>query len=325
MPGQSNDPLPGVPRIDNPFFERIFSQLDTDPETRRIARDLYDKGYAILDFPDSDIGRLCEEIKAKHTPSRTEFDDWRAGRLDLRIQDAWRGDANVKRLAVNPKMLAVLETVFGRPAFPFQTLNFAVGSQQHVHSDSVHFASIPDGFMCGVWVALEDVDADNGPLLYSPGSHKWPRFYNEHIGVNAWHLPKRGTQYSQYEKLWDELIELHQAKPERLFAKKGQAVIWLAHLLHGGDKQNDQMRTRFSQVTHYYCSDCVYYTPMLSDPSYGNIFFRHLTNIITGKPVPQMAGGHKLPYWFVSQAMYHSPTGLIMHALSRIKRKIFNA
>ena len=33
---------------------------------------------------------------------------------------------------------------------------------------------MPEGFMCGVWVALEDMDMDNGPLVYYPGSHQLP-------------------------------------------------------------------------------------------------------------------------------------------------------
>ena len=139
-------------------------------------------------------------------------------------------------------VLRILEQAYGRPAFAFQTLNFSVGSQQPPHSDSTHFSSSPEGFMCGVWLALEDIDADNGPLIYYPGSHRWPHYGNEHIGVNAWHQPTRGAHAGQYQKLWDELIALHQAKPERFTAKKGQAIIWHARLMHGGDKQNDPMR-----------------------------------------------------------------------------------
>lgn len=29
---------------------------------------------------------------------------------------------------------------------------------------------------------MEDVDENNGPLMYYPGSHRWPVYTNEHIG-----------------------------------------------------------------------------------------------------------------------------------------------
>jgi hypothetical protein len=314
--------LPGVPLIDSPFFDRLFPLSNPDAETARIADDLRQKGFAVFDFPDPEIDRLCAEIKSRHAPGAEKLAAWRAGDLDLRNQDAWRDDANVKRIALNPKVLRILESAYGRPAFAFQTLNFSVGSQQPPHSDSTHFSSSPEGFMCGVWLALEDIDADNGPLIYYPGSHRWPHYGNEHIGVNAWHLPKRGAHAGQYQKLWDELIALHRAKPERFAAKKGQAIIWHARLLHGGDKQNDPMRSRFSQVTHYYFAGCSYYTPQYSDPFYGNIFFRQLTDVATGEPVPNMVSGHKVPFWFLAQAIYHGPIGWIMLPLSRLKQRL---
>jgi hypothetical protein len=309
--------------IDSPFFERLFPLSAPDPETQRIARDMRANGFAVLDFPDPDIDRLCADVRARHTPSPEKLVAWRAGTADLRNQDAWQADENVRRVATNPRILEILGKLYGRPAVPFQTLNFAVGTQQPAHSDSVHFSSSPDGFMCGVWLALEDIDADNGPLIYYPGSHRWPHYGNEHLGVNAWHQPRRGAHAGAYRRLWDELIAQHQARPERFTAKKGQAIIWHARLLHGGDKQNDPMRSRFSQVTHYYFRDCSYYTPQDSDPFYGNIFFRQITDIATGNEVPNMVSGHKVPFWFLGQAIYHGPIGWIMLPLSRLKRRMF--
>ena len=316
------NPLPGVPLIDSPFFERLFPLTNPDAETARIARDLREQGFAVFDFPDPEFDRLAEEMNARYMPPREKLEAWRAGKADLRNQDAWRTDPDVKRIAVNARLLAILESIYGRAAFPFQTLNFPVGTQQPAHSDSVHFSAVPDGFMCGVWVALEDIDADNGPLIYYPGSHRWPHFGNEHLGVNAWHLPSRSAHGGQYRALWDALIAHYQVQPARFTAKKGQAILWHAHLLHGGDRQNDVMRTRFSQVTHYYFKGCSYYTPQHSDPFYGNIFFRQLTDVTTGAPVPNMVSGREVPFWFLSQAIYHGPIGWLLLPLSRLKRRL---
>ena len=70
-----------------------------------------------------------------------------------------------------------------REPLPFQTLNFPVGTSQYPHSDSIHFHTIPAGFMVGVWVALENIDAENGPLVYYPGSHKLPYFSMQDLGL----------------------------------------------------------------------------------------------------------------------------------------------
>jgi hypothetical protein len=316
------NPLPGVPLIDSPFFDEQLARLNPDAEVKRIATNLREKGFAVLDFPDPEFSRRAEEIKSRYAPSQEHFAEWRAGKRDLRNQDAWRNDPNVRSVAANPAILRLLETLYGRPAFPFQTLTFPVGTQQPAHSDAVHFSAVPDGFMCGVWVALEDIDADNGPLIYYPGSHRWPHYGNEHIGINAWHQPSRGAHAVSYRWLWDELVRTNKAQLERFTARKGQAIIWHARLLHGGDKQNDPMRTRWSQVTHYYFRNCSYYTPLYSDPFYGNIFFRQIVDIGTGEPVPNMISGREVPLWFQSQAVHHSPVGWILTPLKRLKRKL---
>jgi Phytanoyl-CoA dioxygenase (PhyH) len=199
-------------------------------------------------------------------------------------------------------------------------LNFPVGTQQPVHSDILHFSSVPDGYMCGVWVALEDVDADNGLLIYYPGSHTWPQFYNEHIGINVAQLPKRGS-FEYHQKVWDGLIALYGAQPKRFFARKGQALIWLSRLLHGGDRQNDMMRTRLSQVTHYYFEGCCYWTPAHSDPFYGNIAFRKLVDIASGERVLNSLCGYRIPGWFASLATHGGPLCLLIWA----RRKLIDA
>jgi hypothetical protein len=71
-------------------------------------------------------------------------------------------------------------------------------------------------------------------------------------------------------------------KKETFHAKKGQALIWDANLLHGGSGHRDPERTRWSQVTQYYFNDCCYCTPVTSGPFYDEISYRQLTDIDTG-------------------------------------------
>lgn len=231
-----------------------------------------------------------------------DFENWRqsghkAG-ISLRLQDAWRFNKDVHRIACNEHIIALLSRLYGRQAWPFQTLNFPVGTQQHFHTDSVHFSSSPERFMCGVWVAMEDIDETNGPLMYFPGSHRWPIYTNEHIGRCIAELDGMPTQ-AIYEAMWRDLVEAYGVQPEYFHAKKGQALIWAANLMHGGTKQLNPSRTRWSQVTHYFFDNCAYYTPMMSDPFYGSIAFRTLTNIVTGEPVPNSIAGYEVPARFI--------------------------
>ncbi len=265
------------------------------------ARHYREHGWVAIDFPDPEIDAVAERIKKDLNP-RYDWDRWRSSgwrnNEGLRIQDAYKFNPDVRRVASNPKILALLSALYGRQAWPFQTLNFPVGTQQHFHSDSLHFSSTPERFMCGVWLALEDIGPSQGPLVYYSGSHKWPIYVNEHMGYCGV-ANKTEPGQKPFEELYAELVRVHGLKPEIFQAKKGQALIWAANLLHGGSRQTDPQLTRWSQVTHYYFEGCSYYSPMLSDPFFGRIFFRLHRNIATGERMPNMYSGHKIPSSFI--------------------------
>ena len=287
--------LPGVPWVESPFFELLLPTMELDEETRQIAIDLNRDGYAVLSFPDPGIEERAERIKTALNGSY-DWDHWRnygyAHGSGMRIQDAWKHNEDVRSLAVNARILSILEILYGRRPIPFQTLNFPVGTQQHFHSDLLHFSSIPERFMCGVWLALEDIDESNGPLIYYPGTHKLPIYSNEQIG----HLVTERRSFSQatFEPLWRHLVEAHGITPKQFCAKKGQALIWAANLMHGGAKQISADRTRWSQVTHYYFENCAYYTPMASIPALGTFAFRKIVDIVTDAQVENMVMGKKV-------------------------------
>ncbi|MEL6708269.1 MAG: phytanoyl-CoA dioxygenase family protein [Pseudomonadota bacterium] len=279
--------FPGVPRIESPLFV-IDELVDLSANEQRIARDLNRQGYAVLDFPDEGFGARVERIQSNLGPRfDLPFDDPSADKTrgERRIQDAWRFDDDVKEIAANPEILALLGKLYGRAAFPFQTLNFPVGTQQGVHSDSVHFSSQPERFMCGVWVAMEDVSADAGPLFYLPESHKCPIVTNAMIGRRGYGSELKSAQ-EPFAKAWDALSRAHGFEPAPFLAKKGQALIWTANLLHGGSRQTDSTLTRWSQVTHYFFDDCIYYTPAFSDEALGKLQTRELVSVVDGGSKP---------------------------------------
>lgn len=298
--------LPGVPLVESPFFSDIFPDDYADPEILRLARDLNRDGYAVFSFPDPEFDRLADEIK-RSLHDHYEWSTW-PNKGSLRVADAWKFEPNVRRIATNEAVLALLGTLFGRKAWPFQTLNFPVGTQQHLHTDIVHFSSVPERFMCGVWVALEDIDETNGPLVYVPGSHKWPVFVNEHIGVDTRGQGLSTTQVI-YEPLWAALVRKSGLPTQRFQARKGQALIWLANLLHGGAPHLDRKRTRWSQVTHYYFEDCAYYTPMYSNPICGQVVFRSLTDVRTGAGVEHRYLGSAVPDEYIEFGSANLPPG----------------
>ncbi len=159
--------------------------------------------------------------------------------------------------------------LYGRRPIPFQTLDFKLGTQQALHSDAIHFTCLPARYMCGVWVALEDVDEGNGPLLYYPGSHRVSDLSPYDVGLSV-----EEQRFDRHESVWHELMNDLGLEPVEYHAKKGDVLIWSSNILHGGKRVTREGSTRWSQVTHYYFENCIYYSPIYSDLFAGEYHLR---------------------------------------------------
>ena len=181
-------------------------------------------------------------------------------RTERRVQDAWTVSESIRAIAEAPTVLAMLEDLYRRRPIPWQTLNFRIGSEQAAHSDAMYFNSDPAGFMCGVWIALEDIDQTCGPVVYYPGSHKLPELTMAHLREATGR-----TDGPAYEEHVLKLVQEAGIEPAYATLNKGQALIWASNLVHGGSPQTDRTRTRWSQVTHYVFEGCRMWKPFLSD------------------------------------------------------------
>jgi ectoine hydroxylase-related dioxygenase (phytanoyl-CoA dioxygenase family) len=188
----------------------------------------------------------------------------------------------VRELALHPKIHAALAAAYGRRPFAFQTLNFELGSEQALHSDVIHFSSLPERFMCGVWIALEDVADDAGPLVYHPGSHRLPTLTMRDVGVNS-ATPGPAEYERHFVPRFAAIVARNGFAPRRLLIRKGQAFVWAANLAHGGTPIEREGATRRSLVTHYYFEDCLYFTPMTSDIEAGRLAVRLPPDVRTGR------------------------------------------
>ena len=296
----------------------MVDELEFTETERRVAIDLNQRGYAILDFPDDHIDERIERVKAYLAPrfdvDMADPDTIKNSGAVTRVQDAWVYHDDVRAIAANAEVLDLLAKIYGRRPFPFQTLNFPVGTQQHLHSDSIHFSCIPERFMCGVWLAMEDVHPDAGPLTYLPGSQKWPILSNSMIGRRGYGSDREYAQ-PPFEAAWKALIEASGIKQETFIPKKGQALIWAANLLHGGSPLINPKLTRWSQVTHYYFEDCVYYTPAFSDEPLGDLDLRIIVDVETEELRPNTYLGERIE----PEATPLSPPSLLRRIRKRVK------
>lgn len=290
---QTSNPMQSMnlPWVESPFFQKILETKKLSAADAALAKEYNEQGYVVVKnvFSKELVDQIIREMQEKGFNPDYPIETFRN---DIRIQDLWEKSEPVKQMAAHPEIIKTLEMLYDREVIPFQTLNFKVGSQQKAHSDTMHFSSLPARYMCGVWVALEDITEDNGPLFYYPGSHRTPEYNFSHFKNTV--EDTTYDNYPEYETFMEELMEASPFQKVKFLAKKGDALIWSSNIIHGGSAVNDPNSTRFSQVTHYYFKDCVYYTPMLSNMVTHELFIRRfLVNIRTGEAVKNSWNGLK--------------------------------
>jgi len=168
-----------------------------------------------------------------------------------RISDAHGFSDYARRLTLVDSVFGYVNALFGEQAVAFQSLYFEWGSQQGLHRDPMFVRTTPPSALLASWLALEDIHSDAGPLLYVPGSHRYPwyEFVEGDVIVDKGNDRIEARQAFREKYLQDMAANGHQVV--ELTCRKGDVLIWHGGLLHGGKKHNDPSRTRKSLVTHY--------------------------------------------------------------------------
>lgn len=277
------------PMVSAPFSNTIVKEADLTPRQKAYIDDYRKYGYVLVD------DAIADEKLASRAISDAQN---QLGRGNNRLQDGWRQSEAILSIATNELILDVLRVLYGREPIPFQTLNFIRGTEQKTHSDVIHFSSLPTGFMCGVWTALEDVTVTQGPLHYYPGSHILPEFdyhdlglmeelvypENPYLGEPNWDNPRTVEKYKYYEEIVERLMLEHGFHRTALELKRGQSLIWASNLFHGGNPILESATTRKSQVTHFHFEGTIPWTPMFSNATLGEYYLPSLVNLRTGQP-----------------------------------------
>jgi ectoine hydroxylase-related dioxygenase (phytanoyl-CoA dioxygenase family) len=171
----------------------------------------------------------------------------------FKINDLYLMSGEVRDLALDCELTAILADLLGDPAVLCNSLNFEKGSSQPKHIDSLYMTPRTPHRLVAAWIALEDVHPDAGPLVYYPGSHKIP-LYTFNDGS---HHASREEAIDWFDYI-DVQLRLRGLKERRYLARKGDVFIWHSDLVHGGSPIRDAGRTRASLVCHYFgATDCM--------------------------------------------------------------------
>lgn len=149
----------------------------------------------------------------------------------------------------------VLDYLFGEDASLYTSLFYEIGSSQDLHRDTPYFWTNPGYSYFGFWVALEDVDQQNGCLQVVPKSHLLPEEDREDIALqfyaNCKDVPNADDRlWMEYQTRAQRTAKSAELSTVDVCVGPGDTIIWHPHLLHGGRVISDPSRTRLSLVMH---------------------------------------------------------------------------
>ncbi|MCA3640656.1 MAG: phytanoyl-CoA dioxygenase family protein [Methylobacterium sp.] len=174
-----------------------------------------------------------------------------------RIEHLHFSKPGIQRLFRHEKLRDLASLLLESDARPSQTLTFVFGSQQDAHQDTIHLTPFPAGYMCGIWIALQDIQPGSGELTVYPGSHREPRVYMADAGC-----PKvTDGDWSEFGRkvvpIWEEIAARY---PRQVYQpKKGTVLFWHENLLHSGSPREDKALERRAIVIHSFSSSAVVY------------------------------------------------------------------
>ena len=259
-----------LPFVELPDLKNLINDK-YHPEFSEYALKLNEDGFCVVDLDidnldidnaNADIEEIVSKNKFKTNSAAYHYND------SPRIVEGWKFSESIKKIALNTKLNDILNYCYQSDPIPFSTINFLKGTEQPLHSDEFHFGSIPHKYLTGVWIALEDIDPDAGPLSIARGSHKLPLFSFERIGLK---IPKSETEfkesYTKYEEWAEEMINENKFEIVTPVLKKGQCLIWLSNVLHGSYEIKNHSLSRKSLVVHFHFSAC----KQIFFPSHSNL------------------------------------------------------
>ena len=255
------DNIPGKIESSTLTFTKLF-QSSTD-ESKKSILNFDETGYCIINnyLTSEQVDDINLEIKNGLDSKKLKFGY--GGKIMFAIHscDLLNKTGNDKNLR------ELLSGLLQGNAILFQSINFIMGSEQDTHSDSIHMTTYPLGGLLGVWIALEDIDEENGPLHYYPGSHKLPYYLNKDYDNQGNSFLIGGKSYNEYERMVENKIGERGLKKEIFKAKKGDLLIWHANLFHGGEAHINKNKTRKSVVFHYFKENSICYHEITQRPA----------------------------------------------------------
>jgi len=238
-----------------------------------LAEKYREQGWVVVEeiFTPEETDEICREameVSSKELENAVAgytADESEDGSLAPRkIDHPFLKNAVFRKAALNPKIREVLGDLLGRTPLLARDQIFMkpprFGSAKPYHQDNAYFLCSPADDVITAWIALDDVDGENGCLRYIDGSHK--------LGLVP-HEPIPGEPHNKAPRA--DMVDL--SRESLGCVRKGGVIIhhgWTLHTSH----RNESDRWRRAYATHWVTDRCTSEAGVLDDAIFKDDLYR---------------------------------------------------
>lgn len=212
------------------------------------------KGWVVVEdvFPKEEAERIAQlalrisQEELTNAGDRYVADASADGQLAPRKIDRpfWK-HADFQAFILDQRLVTLLMTLLGAAPLLATDQIFMkpprFGSAKPYHQDNFYFQCQPADHVITAWIALDDVDVENGCLRYIDGSHRGPILPHEAVPGEPYNLVPP-----------PELVDLR--KEALALVRKGGVVFHHSQVLHTSHR-NESDRWRRGYATHWVTAD----------------------------------------------------------------------
>ncbi|MCA9073591.1 MAG: phytanoyl-CoA dioxygenase family protein [Planctomycetaceae bacterium] len=189
--------------------------------------------------------RLCRDDSEIATSSLTADQTEYGAFLPRKLEFPFKRHPDFRVFVLSSQLRALVEQLIGKPALLVTDQVFMkpprFGSAKPYHQDNAYFLCHPDDEVLTAWIALDDVDEQNGCLRYIDGSHRGPILE---------HVPVPGEPHNLAPA--PEQIDL--SRESLACVRKGGVVFHHSKTLHTSHR-NESANWRRAYASHWASAD----------------------------------------------------------------------
>ena len=208
-----------------------------------------ENGYLVLErvFSKTECQRFVAHMEDLHAGHKHLEGFFQQDKYGARTFNQHLYDPRVLDVLIDSRLRRPLAACFGGEAEGIQTMHFYEGSEHPLHQDQYY---LPD--CMSAWIAMVDVDANNGPLIVQPGSHKGRLITKRDVPMRL--LPGETYEHQQHNRYFPAVNAVFQengTEAVEVMVNAGDVILFDGKLIHGGAEILKPGTRRHALACHY--------------------------------------------------------------------------